>query len=364
MIKKKRKVWIFGGWLGNKYSDNTKAMFEHCIKKDHDIKCIWITKNKRLAKEITKSGRECYYFLSVKGIHSQLISSKVFITHSVYADLLPSAISGSTLIYQMWHGLPLKKIMYDAIDVNLVRNVLMFIFPYFKHRFSYLITIDSEIGRLMEKAFRAEKNQVIYAGLPRNDLLKLKSIRSDRYKVIYMPTFRGGVGSEFNLFDECDFDFERYDQLFSNEGIEFVIRLHPVNKLTERNRVSINSCNSISISIVDDIYSELQSYDCLVTDFSSIYFDFLLTRKPIIFLPLGLENYLKNDRALYYDYDELTFPPRLLSWDSLVVQIIHFKKNHMPNNYKKNYNNLFLKVHGSLDAVNENSSEKIYKEII
>jgi len=76
-----------------------------------------------------------------------------------------------------------------------------------------------------------------------------------------------------------------------------------------------------------DTYELLARTHILIADYSSVYFDFLLTEKPIIFAPFDYENYIKNDREFYYDYDEVTPGPKCKDWDDVLDWIAKFTKN-------------------------------------
>ena len=61
--------------------------------------------------------------------------------------------------------------------------------------------------------------------------------------------------------------------------------------------------------------------DLLITDYSSIFFDFLLLDRPIVFFPYDLEQYLSQDRAMYFDYEIMTPGPKCRTYDELELQI-------------------------------------------
>lgn len=64
----------------------------------------------------------------------------------------------------------------------------------------------------------------------------------------------------------------------------------------------IAASDSIKMSSSDDVYDEIGMYDCLITDYSSIMFDFALSHKPIIFAAFDIKDYLRDDRGMYFNY--------------------------------------------------------------
>lgn len=368
LMKKKHDIWIFGSWFGMKFSDNTKHFFEHCYCQHHgENRYIWIYKSKVVKEKIINAGSmyECYHYLSLKGIYFQLIAGRVFVTQSVVGDLLPAAISGNTIIYQLWHGLPLKKIMYDSLKFDAIKKIISKLFPYLKHRQNFLIVPHGKLGDIMRDAFRLAEDNVIRSGQPRVDVFydaKCKSC-SDLFNVIYMPTFRGGVNSEFQLFK--DVGLIHLNKLLSDAKVSLDIRLHPVNRFSEQDIQLINVCSNINISTSDDIYEEIAGYDLLITDFSSVYFDFLMSGKPIIFAPFEIDSYLENDRELYFGYTEATLGPYLVSWPEIVDRIKVFSSlRPQLDEYYNSYSALFEKFLGEeKNNLNVRCSERLYRAI-
>jgi len=82
-----------------------------------------------------------------------------------------------------------------------------------------------------------------------------------------------------------------------------------------------------------DINNILKLTDILITDYSSIYFDYLLLDKPIIFAPFDFEDYLVKDRELYYNYDEVTPGPKARNWNEVLISLKEAIEN--PEKYKK-----------------------------
>ena len=61
--------------------------------------------------------------------------------------------------------------------------------------------------------------------------------------------------------------------------------------------------------------------DILITDYSTVFFDYCLTDRPMIFTPFDYEAYTTHDRKLYYDYNEVTPGPKCYNWEQVVFEI-------------------------------------------
>lgn len=207
IVPKKTDLWVFGAWFGTRYSDNPKAFFEYINIEKKTIKAVWITKESSVVEQVRVLGFKAYHEKSIQGIWYQLRSKFVFICQAHQDDLYAPCIGSKTKVVNLWHGLPLKKIMYDVFgDRKIIKNKLGqlvgFLSPYEKRRNDYTIATSLFTQKLLANAFRIEKEKVLITGFPRNDVfLKNKKLPSNSsFKGIYMPTFRGGIGSECDLF--------------------------------------------------------------------------------------------------------------------------------------------------------------------
>ncbi|PMO99175.1 hypothetical protein BCS96_10265 [Vibrio breoganii] len=362
-VRKNKKIWVFGAWHGQKYADNSKFLFEYCNSLNDDNTYVWITSNSKILNDLNNNDYLVFHERSLKGIYYQLISGTVFITHSVHADLFGPCINGGTKIVQLWHGLALKKIMFDTPKlVSNKKRMIDFVFPFLNHRYDYVVSSSEETSDIFQSAFRIEKSNIICSGLPRNDaFFKVNSGNSDsneeKYKIIYMPTLRNKNGISVDLFEGFGFDVKKYDDIFGRENIELYIRMHPMNTPPRKIVSSINNATNIHISHEDDIYDSISNYSCLITDFSSIYLDFILTDKPIIFAPFNFEEYIEEERNLYYDYDEVTYAPYCYDWNQVVDRVIEVKNtSHITENMQL----LRRKFHLYKDGY---SSSRLHKKI-
>lgn len=217
-----------------------------------------------------------------------------------------------------WHGIPLKTLGYDIPDGkytarNMTRNFLQADFLISPCRFMTKIYLDSYklggiyTGKIIESGY--PRNDLLF-NTPREDVLRRLSNRGtviDPAKkiILYAPTWKG------TSFDRADKDIARYDEFcdylnghIDTEQYQLLIKPHPMvyKLLTEEEK---SSGRYVSQSVDTD---ELMSVtDILVSDYSSIFFDFLLTNRPIFFYIPDVESY-KEYRGMYFGLDELPGP--------------------------------------------------------
>jgi len=135
--------------------------------------------------------------------------------------------------------------------------------------------------------------------------------------------------------------------------------MHPVNK--PKNELLDKFKNFKYINFLDeiDVAEVLANTDILITDYSSVFFDYLLTDNPIIFAPFDYEKYLTKDRELYYDYDEVTPGPKCKNWAEVLEWVFKFKDNsELYKDERKKVKDRFHKYHDN------KSCDRVYKEIM
>jgi CDP-glycerol glycerophosphotransferase (TagB/SpsB family) len=374
LVPKQKNLWVFGAWFGQRYSDNPKAFFEYINENQKHIKAVWITKDKRIAQQLTQEGHLAYLENSIKGLLIQLRAEFAFVCQSIHDDLYPACISKNTKVVNLWHGLPLKKIMYDVfadktINKNMVGMLFDFLSPYEKIRNDYLLATSIETQNTLSKAFRLPKNRTLITGFPRNDVFLPKAITTyetlDKpYKCIYMPTFRGGIGTECDLFSKYGFDFDMVEGLLNKNNIELTLRMHPVNLPPKSLVRKIQHSTNICLDSGGDIYQSISIYDCLITDYSSIYFDFLLGEKPIIFAPFDLIVYKQKERSLYFEFEEVTLKPYCYSWEQVIQRVIELKNDGISDKYKEQYQYLKNRFHDEEINIGSSFSERLYTKLM
>ena len=320
VIPRNKNIWIFGAWFGQKYADNCKTLFEFVLKNDKQIRAIWLTKNKDVYKRLREEGKEVYFIYSIKGYFYSMLAG-YYIVSSGLVDINKYVKGGSVKIINLWHGTPLKMIGCDQNKNFNYRNkqasfalkLKSYIFPFLKNDYNYVLSSSKKIGTLLKSAFMVTEEQIINLGYPRNDVLK-ERVESGKKTILFLPTFRDVSG--FNIFE--NFDSKMFNEFLEKNGAVFYYKLHPADS---NNKNNPQDTNIINLDSNIDLYEFLKSVDILLTDYSSIYFDFLLTQKPIVFTPFDIDTYISKDRRLYYDYESVTPGPKCRNWQEVIGEI-------------------------------------------
>lgn len=322
LMPRDKNIWVFGSTFGKRFADNPRYFYLYMTEQKSDkIKAVWISKNKTVIELLRQHGYNAYYLYTLGGIYYSL-RAKVYLYDNYSKDIC-FLLSGGAKKINMWHGVPLKKINMDNIfdKVRHPENKLQKA-KWYLRRLSdekpshYVLTTSEYLRPIFSSAFATEN--VIVEGYPRNDVLiggikrnilsviendtikTIKDKKEDHKIILYMPTFRESEKEFFNIMD-----MKVFNKYLEENHFLFCVKLHPKSKLREQ-FANLISNNIIVIDPFADPYSFLAETDLLITDYSSIYFDYLYLNKPIIFFNYDLNEYLSESRELYFNYEDMT----------------------------------------------------------
>jgi len=346
LIPKNKNLWIIGGWSGMKFTDNSKYFFEYINNNYSNIKIIWLTKSKDTFNQLKQKGYKVEYAYSLKGYLLSMRAKVAIVSHSKLGDLNGYVLNKKTLFVQLWHGNPIKKIGYDTISSKKYKlnEKLKYIFPWLDSNYDVFCVTSDYVKKFFHSAFYINYDNIYVTGYPRNQvLLENKNNVFKEKRIIYMPTYRDKTELELKLIDSLDFN--KLNKFLEKNNIYLDIKLHPQSILYKR----LQNLTFSNIKLVDleDIYEFLYKYHLLITDYSSIYFDFLLLDRPVVLLPVDLEEY-KNLRGIYQDYFKEFKEHIALNTDELIMhlnnifnkKIDKYKTDRMI--LKKKYNDLTI----------------------
>ncbi len=376
LIPRNKKIWVFGSSFGKRFADNPRYFYLYINQyKRDEIRAIWITGDKGIVEFLKNNGLEAYHKHSLKGIWICL-RSLVFIFDN-YSKDISFWLSGGAKKVNLWHGSGNKKTNYDNIfdRVRHPRNN----WERFKtalRRMSdekphhYTLATSPMMADIFISAFHTDLEHIIIEGYPRNDMLfqndykniytkqemsildLLEECKTKILKIIlYMPTFRD---SEILFFKVMD--LKRFNEFLLKENIMFFTKLHPKSKLKSVFRdVEFSNIRNIDASV--DPYTILTYADLLVTDYSSIYSDYLMLNRPSVLFPYDFVEYTKDTRECYFEYDDYMPEIKAYNMDDLMHYISDVLEN---DNYEKGRIDLRDRIFSTADG---NSSERLYLKI-
>lgn len=308
--------WIFSSTDNVKYNFNSKYLFEYVKENVKGVTPYYVINDDKERERLqTKYGKE--YFIettTIAGI-KKAMQCGVWFT-SAGLPVYGVGLRKRYIIVNLWHGVPLKKI--GLLDPNLKGVKRLYFKKVFSDNYRYILTTSRKLVDVMRDSFEVEEKRIKIWGQPRNDgifqavdsrkiLTKLYTNLPEYDRIIlYAPTFRDN--SVTRLFPFPDLDIKKLEDFLEKKKVLILIRSHIYQELKgeigeARRILEINSDK------VDDITDLLGMFDLLITDYSSIYIDYLLTEHPLLFLPYDKEEYLK-ERGMNFEYDQVTPGPK------------------------------------------------------
>ncbi len=234
---------------------------------------------------------------------------------------------GATYL-QTWHGTPLKRVHSDVLWAPPGRLAELDVDV---ERWDYLVSPNTVSTPRLSGCFRFS-GPVLETGYPRNDILTSPragvvrarvraslGIDDDTVAVLYAPTWRDneyfGIGGAQ---PGQAFDFDAFDDELGRSHC-LMLRLHPF--MTER-VARVDRAGVRDVSHYPDAHELYLAADVLVTDYSSVMFDFAVTGKPMVFYAYDLENYRDALRGFYFDFSPVA-PGPILRTSAAVIDQLH-----------------------------------------
>ena len=347
--KRDPNLWVFGSWFGSRFADNPKYLYLYCVKTG--INSVWITKNTEIYNDLRRQGLPVALEESKEGIEA-CKKAKYAVYCTYLSDISEEYLGNATLI-NLWHGIPLKKIMWDDTitrkndgDDSLKAKVgrLMRRLP---DRNTYVFSTSPAFTKIYQSAFRVDRSRIIEIGQVRNDCffdgsLTKKSYSDIPYKYLisYLPTHRNE--GKTKLEDNELFDLQELESFCKKNDALFLIKKHYYHK----NEFTDLSLYPHIIDVTTDNNIDTQQLmfdtDILITDYSSCYIDYLLLDRPIVFYCFDYDKYLATDREMYFSYDAVTPGVHARTFNELISGIDQaLSGNEKYKNKQKNIKNFF-----------------------
>lgn len=309
-------TWVFSSTDNSHYNYNSRYLFEYVREHLPAITPLFVI-NDPVLRDSLSNEYGAQYFIeteSMQGIRRAL-SAGVWFT-SAGLPAYGTGLCKKRLIINLWHGVPLKKIA--LLDPNLKKAARIYFKKIFSDNYTCVLTTSHALIPLMARSFAISEDRIKVWGQPRNDGMFQTNDRAEILRqiypdlpeysqaVLYAPTFRDY--GQVQLFPFEDFDLEQMEHFLEEKKMLLFIRTH-VAEQGSATRYLGKRIRFLGNEQAEDVTGILNIFDCLITDYSSIYIDYLLTGKPMIFLPYDRRKYL-DGRGMNFDYDDVTPGPK------------------------------------------------------
>ena len=315
------RLWAFGAHGGSGFVDNAKYLYLWVAANEPAIRPVWLSTDDAVVETLQQQGYEAYHAHSLRGRLLTLRAGVVFVTQGL-RDLHMGATAGATLV-QLWHGLPLKTIAWDAEWPDQPWPVRR-CHSYMADEIDLVTAPSTAAIEPLSSGLGIDRERFVVTGYPRTDVFAsgiegarltvdeslidhIESQAADSDLVFYLPTYRGADDSFVEAFDAA-----AVGDLLEARGAHLYIKAHPDEPVTaaeDHPRV-----HWLPASV--DPYLVLPHADVLVTDYSSVFFDYLAADRPIVYFAYDQSSY-SAARGFYFDYESVTPGPIATDMDEL-----------------------------------------------
>lgn len=310
---------VFESFLGKQYGCSPKALFLSIVNNPEyaDYQKIWMFKNPDDYRELEQYENTKVVLYGSAKYYEYYAKAKYWVTNYH----LPMGIvkSEDQVYIQTWHGTPLKKIGCDIGNPKKLSQDKKRAWHEYRHEGRIIDYMPSPSGFYSEKITSAfmlgRQAKVLECGYPRNDFLftydgnfcrTLKeklAIPQDKKVILYAPTWRDnqhvpGQGYVYH----CGLDF---DKMRKELGEDYVILFRAHYLISNSFDFAKYDSFVINVSEYDDINHLYVISDMLITDYSSVFFDYANLERPILFYMYDYEEYKTQLRDFYFGVEEL-----------------------------------------------------------
>ncbi len=352
-VPENKKLILFESSLFRGYTGNPRYIYEEIIRRnlDEKYKCAWVFR-KHLLKDIKISGDPTIVsYKSIKFFY--YMASAAFI---VSDSRLPRyLVQNKDVTYiQTWHGTPLKKLALDMTSLDMAGNTNIERyhdnFRLSASRWKYLLSQNPFSTKTFKRCFAFE-GEILEYGYPRNDVLvnstnedilaikERLGLPRDKKIILYAPTWRDNQfhkRGEYKFASALDFDMLR--DFISDEYVVIVKYHYLIKDNVDWGRYK---AFVYQFGEGEDIASLYLVSDMLITDYSSVMFDYSVLLRPMIFFAYDLEDYQEGLRGFYFDFLDEAPGPVVKDTKSLIDTILNYDSNKWQEKYdafNKKYN--------------------------
>lgn len=341
LFPKRHNLWIFASHAN--FNDNSKYLYLYVVGNHKSINAVWISKNRCELELLRSQGYKSFHRYSFTGILCQIFASTSFYSSYISNFCWPLVI-GSVKV-NLWHGIGVKRIEFNIKSggiAHIFDNSLKSRILFFQHyvRPDYMLSSTEFVSeKVFKNAFRLKSEQLLNFGYPRCEYLLNSKIFNNKvdnsvrdfkelvnsfnHSYLYVPTWRS---SNKNFFTDVFTDLDVLNDACSENGDFFCVKLH-VNTPGFDKIVSREYSNIFFLENGVDLYEYIEVFDCIITDYSSIYYDFIIQNdKKAILFPFDYDEYMSDEQSTVLPYLESVSGTFVYTFDELLKALSNFDK--------------------------------------
>lgn len=344
----RKKLVVFESFSGKQYSCNPRAIYEY-MEQQAGFHMVWSV-NKNYTVQFKEANIPYIKRFSLRWF-ILMARAQYWVTNSRMPLWLPKP--KHTTYVQTWHGTPLKKLAMDMNEVHMPGTTTEKYKGNFKREvqnWDYLLSPNAYSTEIFQRAFQFKKN-IVEAGYPRNDFLyvdnndkKIEEIKKknglpvDKKVILYAPTWRD---DQFYSKGRYKLDLQLDLSLLQrNLSSEYIILLRMHYLVAEQFDLAPYKGFVYDFSQHVDINELYVLSDLLITDYSSVFFDYANLKRPMIFYTYDIDSYRDKLRGFYFDLEKEAPGPVVSTSEGVLEEIMKFQRNGL-GEFEKKYDTFY-----------------------
>ncbi|MCU1597194.1 MAG: hypothetical protein JWQ47_933 [Glaciihabitans sp.] len=378
LVRREPQLWVFGS--GSGIGEGALALWRYVRATDPSLRLVWLTRNSRDVADAQALGIKAVAKSSWRGFRLTLRARVIVVTHG-FGDANRYGIRGGFVV-QLWHGIPFKHLHLDSPATlkiplfsrfGMVQRTLRRAYARSARGIGMFATASALSAGRIRTAFDLPADRVVVTGDPRDDVLFTETSGAARERIsvlladprattartmLYAPTWRDG---DFDPAIPREADWQAIGDYLAGTDSLLLIRSHPLGVGDySAGRVASDRILLLGSDLQGDITPLLPGIDLLITDYSSIAFDFALTGRPILFLAPDITEYSAS-RGLYEPYRDFSGSTEVTSWSALLDLLRSIDGDPSVEKKARDHANwLADRVHAYRDGKN---TARVYDEI-
>lgn len=355
--KRDKKLIVFCAMHCETFDSNSKFLFLHFLKNCPDFTVKFVVNDDDLRSSLQSQYGDHFIDTRTKEGKNIAVKAGVWVVSWLDLPLGGLFLNFRRLVIHLGHGTPLKAIGMAEKDGKFIKKL------YYKlnnTNISVSLASSEFISGIIAKCMGLPLRRVLISGQPRIDSLftpplQVEDIDTKSFNILYAPTWR--QYAEVKLFPFEDFDKDKLASFLTENNITIHIRFHPAyEESIPADILKLPNIKLFSARKYTEVMDYINCFDSLITDYSSIYLDYMVLQRPIIFLPYDLSEY-ENSVGFTMDYDQNTPGPKPATFEAFLDELKNIKENPQP------YINKIADLNVRLNSPYKNSSQKIEEYI-
>ena len=293
-LPRNKNLVILNSFHNRQFCDNTKFLFMYMINNCQNLTIKYVINDDTLRSDLQNLYGD--FFIETNSFRGMFyaLSARVWILNALELPVGGMFLKFRRKIVLLTHGVTSKQAGLAEKNISLLKRCY---YAVIRTNLTYCLTPCPEFNQIVASHFGISERQMLVSGFPRFDPLLRNEYtmlqKKAEISVLYAPTWRHYA--DVKLFPFDDFDKDEFERFCTAKKIKFYIRVHPrFENMIPKEILSFPFVEIFSGTQFPDINDYLPNFDMLITDYSSIFYDFMILDRPLFFFMYDIEEYEKE----------------------------------------------------------------------